>query len=209
MARYTGPVCKLCRREGTKLFLKGEKCHTKCTLDQRPTIPGMAKPQRGKPSEFAIRLREKQKLRRMVQLTERPLSALMSKASKTPGKTGEVLLRFLELRLDNVVRRSGFTSSPKTARQLVFHGHVKVNGKRVDIPSFMVKPGDEVVLDKAVHETVAVKVGMEAAVRRNTRPAFLEVKPDTFTTKVLRNPAREEMSYPVSERLIVEYYSKE
>ena len=209
MARYTGPVCKLCRREGTKLFLKGEKCHTKCVLDQRPTIPGMAKPQRGKPSEFAIRLREKQKLRRMAQMTERPLSALMRKAAKTPGKTGEALLRFLELRLDNVVRRAGFTSSPKTARQLVFHGHVKVNGKRVDIPSYLVREGDEIVLDAGVRETVAVKVGMEAAQRRNTRPAFLEVKPEAFTAKVLRNPSREEMSYPVSERLIVEYYSKE
>ncbi|MBI4386942.1 MAG: 30S ribosomal protein S4, partial [Elusimicrobia bacterium] len=124
MARYVGPVCRLCRREQTKLFLKGDKCFTKCVLDKRATPPGMAKPQRGKPSEYMIRLREKQKLRRMVLMTERPFARLVGEASRAPGKTGEQLLKFLEVRLDNIVRRMGFAISLKAARQLVLHGHV-------------------------------------------------------------------------------------
>ena len=208
MSRYTGPVCKLCRREATKLFLKGEKCYTKCVLDQRPTPPGMAKPQRGKPSEYQIRLREKQKLRRFAQIAEKPMRALLARASKTTGKTGETLLRSLECRLDNMVRRMGFCVSLKTARQLVGHGHIKVNGRRVDISSFGVRPGDEVQILPAVRESVAVKMGLEAATRRNNRPAFVEYNAETFTGKMVREPSREEMSFPVNERLIVEFYSK-
>lgn len=191
-----------------KLFLKGEKCYTKCVLESRPTPPGMAKPQRGKPSEYAVRLREKQKLRRFALITERPLEALMRRASRTPGKTGESLLRFLECRLDNVVRRLGFATSPKTARQLVSHGHVLVDGKRVDIPSYMVQPGEEVQLASSVRETLQVKMGLEAAERRQNRPAFVDFDAGRFTGKLLRWPSREEMSFPVNERLIVEYYSK-
>ena len=208
MARYTGPVCKLCRREGTKLFLKGDKCFTKCVLEKRPMPPGMAKPQRGKPSEYAIRLREKQKLRKMALIMERPLEALMRKASKSTGKTGETLLRFLECRLDNVVRRMGFSTSLKAARQLVLHGHIKVNGRGVNIASFQVAAGDAVQLDARLKENVAVKLSLDTATRRSTRPSFIEFNEGELTGRLLRAPAREEIGFPVTEQLIVEYYSK-
>ncbi len=208
MSRYTGPVCRLCRREGTKLFLKGEKCFTKCVLDARPTPPGMAKPQRGKPSEFAVRLREKQKLRRMAQVTEGPMQRLVARASKSAGKTGESLLRYLELRLDNVVRRMGFAISPKAARQLVLHNHVRVNGRAVNIPSFEVRPGDVIAVGAEMKESLLVKQGLERAEQRKSRPSFLEFNAAELSGKVLREPSREEMSFPVQEQLIVEYYSK-
>ena len=146
MARYTDAVCKLCRREQQKLFLKGDKCYTKCVLEKRPGIPGMAKPQRGKPSAFSIRLREKQKLRRMIQMNERPFERAVTNASAAREASGDALLRGLELRLDNIVRRMGVATSIKTARQLVLHGHVKIGGKVVDIPSYPVKPGAVVVV---------------------------------------------------------------
>lgn len=208
MARYVGPVCKLCRREQTKLFLKGEKCYTKCILDKRATIPGMAKPQRSKPSEYMIRLREKQKLRRLVSVTEKPFQHLVARASKATGKTGEELLKYLEVRLDNIVRRSGFAMSLKTARQLVLHGHVKVDGKKVNIPSFEVQPGSVVSLDPALKDTTVVKLSLDNANRRSQRPAFLEWNEGSLSSKLARWPAREEMSFPVTEQLIVEYYSK-
>jgi small subunit ribosomal protein S4 len=208
MSRYIDSVCRLCRREGMKLFLKGEKCHTKCVLDARPTPPGAAKPQRGKPSEYAIRLREKQKLRRLALVGENTMRQLISRASQTPGQTGETLLRYLELRLDNVCRRLGFASSIKTARQLVSHGHVQVNGRRVDIPSFIVNEGDKVTLTSSVRETPVVKIGLDAIERRGGRPAYLQYDANTYTGTLLREPSREEMSFPVNERLIVEFYSK-
>ena len=208
MARYIGPVCKLCRREQTKLFLKGEKCYSKCVLDKRATIPGMAKPQRSKPSEYMIRLREKQKLRRLVSVTERPFQHLVARASRSTGKTGEELLKYLEVRLDNVVRRLGFAMSLKTARQLVLHGHIKVDGKTVNIPSFEVQPGSMVALDPKLKDTTVVKISVDNANRRSTRPAFLEWDEAGFSGKLARWPAREEMSFPVTEQLIVEYYSK-
>lgn len=208
MAKYIGPVCRLCRREGTKLFLKGEKCYTKCVLDSRPTPPGAAKPQRGKPSEFAVRLREKQKLRRLALITEGPLQRLMGRASKASGKTGEALLRYLELRLDNVVRRLGFAVSLKSARQLVLHNHVRVNGRYVNIPSYEVRAGDVVTLGPGMAENFVVKQGVEMAEKRKNRPSFLEFNPAEMSGRVLREPSREEMSFPVQEQLIVEYYSK-
>jgi small subunit ribosomal protein S4 len=208
MARYIGPVCKLCRREQTKLFLKGEKCHTKCVLDKRETVPGMAKPQRSKPSEYMIRLREKQKLRRMVSITERPFQHLVARASKSTGKTGEELLKYMEVRLDNLVRRLGFAVSLKTARQLVLHGHIKVDGKRVNIPSFEVTPGSVISMDPAMKENTNVKFSLEHAVRKSSRPAFMEWNEGSFSGKLVRWPAREEMAFPVTEQLIVEYYSK-
>ncbi|MBI4051253.1 MAG: 30S ribosomal protein S4 [Elusimicrobia bacterium] len=208
MARYIGPVCKLCRREQMKLFLKGDKCFTRCVLEKRGTPPGMARPQRGKMSEYAVRLREKQKLRRMVSMTERPFEHLFRKASKATGKTGEALLQYLEFRLDNIVRRLGFCMSLKTARQMVLHGHVRVNGQVLNIPSFGLKPGDHVSLDPALKENLAVKLGLEAADKKGIRPSFLEFNAQELTGKLLRMPAREEISFPVQEQLVVEYYSK-
>ncbi len=208
MARYSGPVCRLCRREQMKLFLKGEKCYTKCVLESRPTPPGMAKPQRGKPSEFAIRLREKQKLRRMIAMTETPFKNLMAKASRSPGQTGQFFLRRLELRLDNIVRRLGFATSLHTARQLVLHGHVKVNGKKVDSPSFALKAGDVVSMSPKLKENVGVKLALEHAARKTPRPEFLEFDEGQFAGKVVRDPAREESSFTVNDQLIVEYYSR-
>ncbi|MBI4423043.1 MAG: 30S ribosomal protein S4 [Elusimicrobia bacterium] len=208
MARHIGPVCRLCRREQVKLFLKGDKCYTKCVLDKRPTIPGMAKPQRGKPSEYAIRLREKQKLRRMVLMTERPFERLYDRATKATGKTGEALLRYLECRLDNVVRRLGLSTSIKGARQFVMHGHVKVNGRNVNIPAYEVAPGDVVQLDGRLKENVNVKLSLDTSARKSMRPSFFEFDEATLTGKMLREPSREEISFPVTEQLIVEYYSK-
>jgi small subunit ribosomal protein S4 len=208
MARYIGPACKLCRREQTKLFLKGEKCYSKCVLDKRATVPGMAKPQRGKPSEYMIRLREKQKLRRMASITERPFAHLVARASRATGKTGEELLKYLETRLDNIVRRLGFSLSPKTARQLVLHGHVRVNGKLVNIPSTLLEPGDTIALNPKVKDIIAVKLGLDAAARKATRPPFLEFNEAELTGKLVRWPTREEMAFPVAEQLIVEHYSK-
>jgi len=206
--RYTGPVCKLCRREQNKLFLKGDKCHVKCTLDKRPTPPGAARPQRGKPSAFAVRLREKQKLRRMVSVTERPFKRLVEQASQSPEASGDHLLRALEMRLDNVVRRMGLSASLKQARQLVRHGHIKVAGRRVSIPSYGVRVGDVVSLDQKYRENVGVKLSLESAQKLNQRPSYMEYNGSEFAAKILREPARAEMSFPVNEQLIIEYYSK-
>ncbi|MFC1678886.1 30S ribosomal protein S4 [Elusimicrobiota bacterium] len=208
MARYTGPVCRLCRREQTKLFLKGEKCHTKCVLDSRPTPPGMAKPQRGKPSEYQKRLREKQKLRRMVSMTERPFRRQMERASRTRGNSAAVLLKALEVRLDNIVRRLGFATSLIGARQLVAHGHVQVNGKKLDIPSYGVRVGDVVALDSRMRENTGVKLAMEFAEKKAPRPPFLEYDGGKLSGKLTREPGRDEASFTVNDQLIVEYYSR-
>ena len=208
MSRYIGPVCRLCRREQTKLFLKGEKCYTKCVLDNRPTIPGMAKPQRSKPSEYFKRLREKQKLRRMAGMTERPFALLVERASRSRGKTGELILRMLEVRLDNVVRRLGFAVSLRTARQLILHGHFRVNGKPVNVPSYELSPGDVVQVASGMKENINVKLGLDYCQRKSSRPPFLEFNEADSAGKLVRWPAREEMSFPVSEQLIVEHYSK-
>jgi small subunit ribosomal protein S4 len=208
MSRYIESVCKLCRREQTKLFLKGDKCYTKCVLEKRPTTPGMAKPQRGKPSAFSIRLREKQKLKRMISMNERPFEALVNKASKAKEASGDHLLRSLELRLDNIVRKMGVATSLKTARQLVLHGHIKVNGKPVNIPSFACEPGQTISLAPKLKENVGVKLSLDTAKRLNQRPAYGEWKEEDFSFKLNRVPERAEMSFPVTEQLIIEYYSK-
>ena len=208
MSRYTDAVCKLCRREQQKLFLKGDKCYTKCVLEKRPGIPGMAKPQRGKPSAFSIRLREKQKLRRMIQMNERPFERAVTNASAARENSGDSLLRGLELRLDNIVRRMGVATSIKTARQLVLHGHVKIGGKVVDIPSYPVKAGTVVVVNTKLKENVGVKLSLETAKKLNNRPAFLEFDETTLTAKVLRIPERTETSFPINDQLIIEYYSR-
>ena len=208
MARYTDAVCKLCRREQQKLFLKGDKCYTKCVLEKRPGIPGVAKPQRGKPSAFSIRLREKQKLRRMIQMNERPFERAVTNASAAREESGAALLRGLELRLDNIVRRMGVATSIKTSRQLVLHGHVKIGGKVVDIPSYPVKPGAVVSVNVKMKENVGVKLSLETSKKLNNRPAFLEFDETTLTAKVLRIPERTETSFPINDQLIIEYYSR-
>jgi small subunit ribosomal protein S4 len=208
MARYIGSSCKHCRREQTKLLLKGDKCHTKCVLDKRPTTPGMAKPQRGKPSAFSIRLREKQKLRRLISMTEKPFARLVAKASRAAEASGDHLLRSLELRLDNVVRRMGVATSLKTARQLVLHKHIRVSGKVVNIPSYAVRAGEVISLSPKVKENVGVKLSLETAKRLNQRPSFLEFNEAELSAKVVRLPERAEMSFPVNDQLIIEYYSK-
>ena len=208
MSRYIESVCKLCRREQTKLFLKGDKCYTKCVLEKRPMTPGMAKPQRGKPSAFAIRLREKQKLKRMISMNEKPFEALVAKASGAREASGDHLLRSLELRLDNIVRRSGVATSIKTARQLVLHGHIKVNGKGVNIPSYACRANDVISLSANLKENVGVKLSLETAKRLNQRVSFGQWNEEDMSFKIIRLPERAEMSWPVTEQLIIEYYSK-
>lgn len=208
MARYTQAVCRLCRREQTKLFLKGEKCYAKCVLDRRPTPPGMAKAQRGKPSEYQKRLREKQKLRRMLNMTEQPFRRVMERAARSPGNSAAVLLRSLELRLDNIVRRLGLATSLATARQLVLHGHVRINGRAVNVPSCEVKVGDVVSIDPTLHENTGIKLALEFTEKKTPRPAFLEFDAEKLTGKLLREPARDESSFPVNDQLIIEYYSR-
>jgi small subunit ribosomal protein S4 len=208
MSRYTDAVCKLCRREQQKLFLKGDKCYTKCVLEKKPGIPGMAKPQRGKPSAYSIRLREKQKLRRMIQMNERPFARAAAAASEAREASGDHLLRALELRLDNVVKRMGVATSLKTARQLVKHGHIKIGGKQVNIPSYPVKAGEVISLSPKLKENVGVKLSLETAKKLNNRPAFLEFNEGELTAKVLRIPERAEMSFPINDQLIIEYYSR-
>jgi small subunit ribosomal protein S4 len=198
----------LCRREQTKLFLKGEKCYTKCVLDNRPTPPGAAKPQRGKPSEYQIRLREKQKLRRMIGMTERPFHRVMEKASRSSGNAAVVLMQTLETRLDNVVRRAGFATSLSTARQLVHHGHVKVNGEVLDIPSYAVKVGQTVTLSPKLKDNVNVKLALEFCEKKAPRPSYLEYDASKLSAKLLREPSRDETAFTVNDQLIVEYYSR-
>jgi small subunit ribosomal protein S4 len=206
MARDTGPQCKQCRREGLKLFLKGERCLTdKCSVERRPYPPGQHGRGRVRQSEYRHQLREKQKARRYYQLLEKQFRSYYDKASRQPGVTGENLLRLLERRLDNVVVRLGFAASRRQARQLIGHGHFQVNGRRVNKPAYQLRPGDVIsVRDTSGARTV---IG-EATELTATVPAWLQADYDSLTAKVLRLPEREEISTPVQEQLIVELYSK-
>jgi small subunit ribosomal protein S4 len=210
MSRYTGPVCRLCRREGTKLFLKGEKCFNACVLEKgkRKSAPGMHVKQRIKVSEYGRRLREKQKTKRIAGLTEEQFRHYFQKAERAPGLTGENLLRMLETRLDNVVRRLGFALSMPHARQLVLHGHVQVNEKRVDVPSYPVQPGDKVNLMEKAKLNAGVQQALAAIQKRGPLPSWIEVNASQVAGKVRSWPSRDEMSYPIDEQLIVELYSK-
>jgi small subunit ribosomal protein S4 len=210
MSRYIGPVCRLCRREAMKLFLKGEKCYNACILDKekRKAAPGMHPPRRVKVSEYARRLREKQKTRRIAGLTEQQFRHYFRKAEKLPGLTGENLLRLLETRLDHVVKRLGFATSEAHARQIVLHGHVHVNDKRVDIPSYAVQPGDRISLSDKIRQNAGVQQALQAAQKRGALPSWLEANLGQVTGKVRSWPTRDEISYPVDEQLIVELYSK-
>jgi small subunit ribosomal protein S4 len=210
MSRYIGPVCKLCRREGVKLFLKGDKCFTKCILEKRKSIPGQhGKTFRAKKlSEYNKRLREKQKLKRLIGISERPFRHYFESASRLPGLTGENLLRLLETRLDNVVHRLGFSVSKVAARQMVLHGHILLNGKSVNIPSHQVKPGDQIALKDDARSNPMFKKWWEQTEQSSALPSWLERQSDQFSGQVKTLPARDEISFPVNEQFIVELYSK-
>jgi small subunit ribosomal protein S4 len=206
MARDTGPQCKQCRREGQKLFLKGERCFTdKCGVERRSYPPGEHGRGRMRQSEYRLQLREKQKARRYYQVLEKQFRAYYDKASRQPGVTGENLLRLLESRFDNVLVRLGFAASRRQARQLIRHGHWMVNGRRVDIPSYQLRPEDVISIkaDAAAADTVRLATELVSTV-----PAWLQADHDALTAKVLRFPERSEISAPVQEQLIIELYSK-
>jgi small subunit ribosomal protein S4 len=208
MARYTGADCKLCRREKTKLFLKGAKCDSpKCPIEIRPYPPGEHGRSRPKESEYLLQVREKQKARRIYGVLERQFSNYYEEATRKRGKTGEVLLQILETRLDNVVYRAGFAKSRDMARQLVNHGHVTVNGRKVDIPSFRVSENDIVQIRAKSHEMTPFVIARAEAGERPV-PAWLEVIPDKMRILVHTLPIRAQIDTSVAEQLIVEYYSK-
>ena len=208
MARYTGPSCKQCRREGVKLYLKGERCLSgKCAFDHRSTAPGQHGAARKKVSEYGLQLREKQKARRYYGVLERQFEIYYEMAEKKEGMTGENLLIILERRLDNVVYRMGMASSRKEARQLILHGHFTLNGKKVNIPSLIVKAGDVITVKETSRSSEKFKALAEAAATHNA-PKWLEVKADAFTAKVATLPAREDIDFDFNEQLIVELYSK-
>ncbi len=208
MAKYVGPVCKLCRREGLKLYLKGDRCYTnKCAIDRRNYAPGAHGQARQKVSEYGVHLREKQKLRRIYGVLERQFRRYVAQAMRARGVTGEALLRILERRLDNVVYRMGFASSRAEARQLVNHGHFAVNGRKVNIPSFLVRPGDEVAVRERSRSLDRFKELAAAAAGRAV-PEWLSVDREAMKGHVVRYPEREEIDVPVKEHLIVEHYSR-
>ena len=210
MSRYTGAVCKLCRREGTKLFLKGEKCFSHCVLEKRKELPGQhGKSFRGrKASEYSKRLREKQKLKRLIGVGEKPFRRYFELASRQRGLTGENLLRLLETRLDHVAHRLGFSVSQVAARQMVLHGHILVNGKAVNIPSYQLEPGDQVSLKEKSRQSAHYQKWWEQTRKSLVLPSWLESDNDGFSGKVKNWPMRDEISFPVNEQLIVELYSK-
>ena len=206
MARDTGPQCKQCRREGQKLFLKGERCMTeKCGVERRSYPPGEHGRGRMRHSEYRQQLREKQKAKRYYQVLEKQFASYYDKASRQEGVTGENLLRLLECRLDNVLVRLGFAASRRQARQLISHGHWTINGRRVDIPSYQVKPDDVITIKSNSASTDVVRNATELT---SGVPAWLQADYDSLNAKVLRLPERSEISAPVEEQLIVELYSK-
>ena len=208
MARYTGPDCKLCRREGIKLYLKGERCYSpKCAIDRRPVPPGPHGISRKKQSEYGIQLREKQKARRMYGVLEAQFVHYFERADRMKGVTGENLLVLLERRLDNVVYRSGLGTSRTEARQLVRHGHVTVNGRKVNVPSFQVRPEDVIAIRETSKSSPHVKELAESAAT-HTVAQWLSYDPEGTRITVLRNPQREEIDTPVQEQMIVELYSR-
>jgi small subunit ribosomal protein S4 len=208
MARYIGPVCKLCRREGMKLFLKGDRCYSdKCAYDRRPYPPGQHGQARVKFSEYGLRLREKQKVRRMYGVLERQFRKYFAGADRSKGVTGEQLLGLLERRLDNAVYRLGFAATRNEARQLVLHHHVLVNGKRVNVPSFLVKVGDKVSIRDKSRNIPRIKESVSGAERRG-QITWMELDKENFTGTVKTLPVREEITLPINEQLIVEFYSR-
>jgi small subunit ribosomal protein S4 len=213
MSRYAGPACKLCRREGTKLFLKGSRCLTeKCAVDRRAYAPGQHGPSGGgnrgrKQSEYAKQLREKQKVKRIYGLSERQFRNTFEEAARRPGVTGTNLLQELEARLDNLVYRMGFAVSRRQARQLVRHGHIEVNGRRVNVPSYRAQPGQEIRVATSSRELVPIKVAREFSLR-GAPMAWLDVNLEKGAGKFTEAPGREQIPLNAQEQLIVELYSK-
>jgi len=209
MARYIGPVCKLCRREGAKLFFKGERCYNteKCSFDKRPFAPGQHGQARIKFSEYGLRLREKQKVRRIYGVLERQFRKYFSQADATKGITGENLLSILERRLDSVVHRLGFAATKNEARQLVLHGHIQLNGKRLNVPSVLVRVGDKVSVREKSRNIARIKESVEGSERRGP-VTWLELEKASFTGTVKTLPGREEINPDLKEQYIVEFYSR-
>jgi small subunit ribosomal protein S4 len=210
MARYSGPVCRLCRREGMKLFLKGERCHTeKCAIERRNFVPGQhGKDRKPKIVGYGLQLREKQKTRRYYRLLETQFRNLFEKASTMPGITGDNLLGMLEKRLDNVVYRMGLGTSRAQARQMVRHGHFQVNGRKTNIPSFQVKPNDVIEVREKSRNNPAILSARDTTAHSPT-PNWMEVEKDNLRARVLAQPKREELvQIQINEQLIVELYSK-
>lgn len=208
MARYRASVCRLCRREGLKLFLKGERCYTdKCAIERRNYPPGQHGQGRVKFSEYSLQLREKQKLKRMYRLLESQFRRLFDKADRAKGITGESLMILLERRFDNMIYRLGFANSRAEARQLVRHGHFLVNGRKVDIPSALLKIGDVVTVRERSQKVVRIQEALELSQRRGV-PEWLEVDRQNFTGRIRALPARTDLTMPINEKLVVELYSK-
>ena len=209
--RYTGPSCRQCRREGTKLFLKGTKCFTeKCPVERRPYAPGQhgqSGARRRKSSEYSKQLREKQKVKRIYGVSERQFRNTFERVNKMPGITGHNLLAALESRLDNIVYRMGFAPSRKAARQLVRHRHIEVQGKQVDVPSYLVRPGEEVRVRSASREQAAILTSMDQS-SRGAPLSWIAVDRDTFSGRMLERPGRNDIPIAAQEQLIVELYSK-
>ncbi|MFP4027073.1 MAG: 30S ribosomal protein S4 [Candidatus Brocadiia bacterium] len=207
MARDTGPKCKRCRREGAKLFLKGARCYSaKCPIEKRSRPPGMHGWQRGRPSPYAIRLREKQKLKRFYGLYERQFRRFFEHANKQKGNTGENVLSLLEQRLDNVVKVAGFAASRAQARQLVRHGHVDLNGTKTDVPSALVKKGD--VIRPKPEDNILDMIRQNREELGHPEPAWLEINDSDLTVRIARLPVREDISVEIDEGLVVEFCSR-
>ena len=208
MSRYTGPVCRLCRAEGAKLFLKGDRCYTeKCGLTKRNSKPGQHGTRRGKMSEYGIRLREKQKLRRFYGINETQFSTIYKRATGMTGQTGHNFLQLLERRLDNVVYRLGLGVSRSPARQLICHGHFTVNGRKLDIPSALLKVGDVVAVAEGSRDVPTIKENAEASASHSI-PAWLEFNPEAMSGSLVAVPVREQIDVPVNEQLVVEFYAR-
>jgi len=208
MARYTGPVCKLCRREGVKLFLKGDKCFTKCTLERRPMPPGQQSQRRSrKVSDYGLQLREKQKARRIYGVLERQFRRHFAIAEGRPGVTGENLMQELEMRLDNCVYRLGFADSRAQARQLVCHGHFDVDGVKTDIPSYICKPGTEIRVRDNSRGNEYFQL-IQPHLSRKSIAGWMELNANSLSGRVQRIPSRDELDISINENLIVEYYSR-
>jgi len=209
LARQMGPVCRLCRREGMKLFLKGDRCHTeKCAIERRNFPPGQhGKARRPRLLGYGVQLREKQKVRRIYGILEGQFRRYFEKAAVKKGITGEMLLQFLERRLDNVVHRMGLATSRAQGRQAVRHGHFQVNGRKVNIPSYLVKPGDVVEVRPGSRENKTILANRDASAHQ-AAPGWIEVDRDNLRARILSTPARQEIALPIQEQLIVELYSK-
>ncbi len=209
MARYTGPVCRLCRREGMKLFLKGTKCFSeKCPIEKRNFAPGQhGKDRKAKIVGYGLQLREKQKAKRIYFTQEGQFRNYFEKAARASGVTGELLLQQLERRLDNVVYRLGFGISRRQARQLVRHGHIHIDGRKVNIPSYQVSVGEEIAIRESSRKLPILEPAKDFASHQNA-PTWLEIDRDNYKGKVLSLPKRDEIQQPVNEQLIVELYSK-